>query len=480
VGASIVASVCDNLGHTVDLVDLNIKFYHLCKQQDLDYHKFDMVWDKYAEPTTEQSEFIDNFIDSYIANGNLDSYDHVMISVFGMSNHFFAERFLKKISVDRTFRILVGGTGAFISIKGQGIKPFAEAMQEQGLIDDYIKGEAEHALLYYLRGESYPGINNTNPAQIDDLDSLPIVNYSFVNLDEYDYLEGMRDVYIEGSRGCVRKCSYCDVAAFWPKYRYRSGQHIAKEIIANYEQFGIKRFYFTDSLVNGSLSAFYDMCNVLSNYQYSNQIKWGGQFIFRNQRTVPPEHFEMIAKAGGNIFYVGVETGSDRIRKEMGKNFTNEDIEYQLDQFHKNGLKCTFLMFPGYVTETVADHQATLDMFPRWQKYVASGTINGLELGTPLIVLENTPLSRRIEEYGLEFLHSDNIITNHYWQSRQNPGFDFVQRVHRQLELYEAAAQYHWPIWRFDARTIELKQSLLEFYSIRQSNPKYQIIPIKS
>jgi hypothetical protein len=137
----------------------------------------------------------------------------------------------------------------------------------------------------------------------------------------------------------------------------------------------------------------------------------------------------MIAKAGGDVFYVGVESGSDRIREQMGKPFTNDDIEYQLEQFHKNRLKCTFLMFPGYVTEQLQDHQDTLAMFPRWQKYVASGTINGLELGIPLVVHENTPLSRMIPEFGMQFLESDKIITNHYWVADVNPGFDFPERV---------------------------------------------------
>ena len=476
---SIIATVCTNLGHKVDVADLNIKFYHHCKSHKIDYHKFDPVWDKYTEPTDSELEFIDEFISGICAEYNFSNYDHVMVSIFGVSNHFFAERLFSKISHNRTFKILVGGAGAFCAIQGRGIEPFAVAVKEQGLIDDFIKGEAEVALEYYLRGEAYGGLNNLDSVQISNLDSLPVIDYGLVNLDDYQYLEGVRDVYVEGSRGCVRKCTYCDVAAYWPKYRYRSGKHIANELIINYERYGIEKFYFTDSLVNGSLSAFSDMCNVLANYQYSDRIKWGGQFIFRNYKTVPPEHFEMISKAGGNTFYVGVETGSDRVRKEMGKNFTNEDIEYQLDQFHKNKLKCTFLMFPGYVTETLSDHQDTIDMMPRWQKYVASGTINGLELGSPLIIVENTPLGKRIEEYQIGFLHSDTIVTSHYWKSELNPDFDFVQRVQRQLELYEAAVHYKWPIWRFHTRAIDLQQALLNFYKTRQKNSSYKVIPIR-
>lgn len=482
ISSTIVATVCKNHGCDVTLRDLNIEFYHYCKNINLDYHKFDSVWDKFTEPTEQDLYHITTSINNFIKSVNLPKFDYVMLSVFGVSNHLYAEMLLKAIATpNRNYRILVGGAGAFVSIKNRSREPFVTEMKNAGLVDDFIKGECEEALKYYLDGKEYPGVNNYDPVQIEDLDSLPLIDYSFVDLNAYNYIDNTRDVYVEGSRGCVRKCTYCDVAAYWPKYRFRSGEHIARELINNYEKYGVKKFYFTDSLVNGSLKSFSQMCEILSNYQYNKEISWGGQFIFRNQKAVPPEHFEMIAAAGGlNTFYVGVETGSDRIRREMGKNFSNDDIEYQLEQFKKNKLKCTFLMFPGYVTETHQDHQDTLDMFPRWQKYVASGTINGLELGAPLIVLERTPLSRMIDEYQIEFLDSDKIVTNHYWQAKINPGFDFEQRVLRQLELYEEAAKYKWPIWRFSARAGDLKQALLNFYKIKKQDSTYKVIPIRS
>ena len=309
------------------------------------------------------------------------------------------------------------------------------------------------------------------------MDALPTVSYDFVNLDEYDYLGDKRSVYIEGSRGCVRSCTYCDVVAYWPKYRYRSGNHIASEIIKNYEKHGITDFYFTDSLVNGSLKAFSEMCQTLSNYNFHEQISWGGQFIFRSKKSVPPEHFEMISKAGGNIFYVGIETGSDRIRNEMGKNFSNEDIEYQLEQFKINNLKTTFLMFPGYVTETYDDHLETVAMFSKWQKYVASGTINGLELGAPLLFLENSPLARMLDSHKIEFLDT-NSNSNKFWISKNNPNFDYVTRIERQLELYREAIKYNWPIWRTTSRLNSLKNSLLLFYESIQNGKTYKKLPV--
>ena len=119
-----------------------------------------------------------------------------------------------------------------------------------------------------------------------------------------------------------------------------------------------------------------------------------------------------VAAAGGNEFYVGVETGSDKIRWEMDKKFTNEDIDFQLEEFNKHGLRVFFLMLIGYVTETSDDHKETLKMFKRWQKYVATGTIQGIDLATGLQFLSHTPLERQIDQHGVYFLKNILMIVD--------------------------------------------------------------------
>jgi len=472
-GTSILATVCENAGHSVNLIDLNIKFFHYCKNNGYDYFNFDDVWDYFREPTAQEIKFIDDFILKFINQNNLNSYNYIMISIFGISNHFFAEKLLEKISPNRNYKIVIGGSGAFISLKNT-TQLLIENFKNRDLFDDYIRGECEESVPKYLQHGAGDGINNNNFTQIVNLDSLPILTYKFLNLDDYDYLANKKSIYIEGSRGCVRNCTYCDVVAYWPKYRFRSGKHIASEIIKHYETHGITDFYFTDSLVNGSLKAFSDMCSYLANYNFTEKISWSGQFIFRDRRSVPPEHFEMIAKAGGDTFFVGIETGSDRIRKAMGKNFTNEDIEYQLEQFYKNKLKTTFLMFPGYITETIEDHNDTLIMFKKWQKYVANGTINGLELGSPLIFLENSPLAHMIDEFKIKFLDTNSNSNKRFWILEDNPEYNFKARVERQLDYYETAIKYNWPIWRISSRLDSLLNSLKIFYNNIENNAEYK------
>ena len=192
----------------------------------------------------------------------MDKYDWYWISVFGSSCTLFTNIFCRLIRKHLKNKfIIIGGQGVQDMDIVEKSNIFGETMKKQGLCDLYLAGEGEIVVKQVLSGRTKgPGINNTNSLQINDLDTLPYPNYSFYDLDRYDYLQKNKEVFIVGSRGCVRRCTYCDVARYWPKFRYRSGQNIADEMIKHYEEHGVNHFYFTDSLINGSMKAFNDMC----------------------------------------------------------------------------------------------------------------------------------------------------------------------------------------------------------------------------
>jgi len=461
ISSAIIASILENAGQEVEVVDLNIEFYKFLG--DDEYYSLDSVWESNRSITPEETNSIRSFINKKFIT-KLDINTRVLISVFAKTSFIFSKILCEEIRKNYPqCEIILGGQGVSNSgtvnndVKNNSIT-FGAYMLQSNLCDHVIFGEGEVALSELLKGNlQYPGIDSDlNLEQINNLDVLPFPDYKFYDLNDYDYLEDKKEVNIYGSRGCVRKCTYCDVAVAWPKYRYRSGGNIATEIIEHYEKHGVTKFYFTDSLVNGSLKAFRDMCETLAKYNQDNNVNfsWGGQFIFRPKRQLTDDYFDMIAAAGGDTFYVGVETGSDKIRWEMDKKFTNEDIDYHLEHFQRTGLRCFFLMVCGYLTETLDDHNEILKMYPRWQKYVASGTITGIDLGKTLTFDANTPLEGMITTHGVEFLAYEKDILDNLkpnamiWESKLNPDLTFRERMRRRLEIHETAMKYKWPIWR--------------------------------
>ena len=469
ISTAIVAETIRLEGAEVEAMDLNCDFFHYVADRQT-YYNYDEIWDRLREPSLNEIKNIIKFIKLKLPT--MDKYERYWISVFGSSATLFTSilcRLVRKYLKNKI--IILGGQGVQEMDIGENEQYFGTIMKKQGLCDMFLTGEGEKVIKLVLDGKNEgPGINNINSIQIDDLDTLPFPNYGFYDLDKYDYLSKSKEVFIVGSRGCVRRCTYCDVARYWPKFRYRTGTNIASEMINHYEKHGVTQFYFTDSLINGSMKAFNDMCETLAKYNSDHKagFSWKGQFIFRPMNQVPKDHFATVAAAGGKEFYVGVETGSDKIRWEMDKKFTNEDIDYQLEEFNKHNINVFFLMLIGYVSETLDDHKDTLKMFKRWQKYVATGTIKGIDLATGLKFLKDTPLERQIGQHEVYFLTSDEVQQTDLWQAHTNPDLDVPERVRRRIETHEEAIKYNWPIWRGEQRLngvkliIEKYQKLLE------------------
>jgi len=480
ISTAIVAEVIRLQGESVQALDLNCDFFHFLPDRQTYYH-YDEIWDGQRSATLSEMKNILRFINSKLPE--LDKYDKYWISVFGGSATLFTKILCRMIrrKLKNKF-IVLGGQGVNDVTLVEKDQNFGTTMKQQNLCDLVITGEGEQIIKEILAGKtSGPGINNNNPVQVDNLDALPYPNYSFYDLDRYDYLSKNKEVFIVGSRGCVRRCTYCDVARYWPKFRYRSGKNIASEMIHHYEQHGVNQFYFTDSLINGSMKAFNDMCDTLAKYNTDHDagFTWKGQFIFRPKNQLPKDHFATVAAAGGSEFYVGVETGSDKIRWEMDKKFTNEDIDFQLEEFNKYGISVFFLMLIGYVTETIDDHQDTLKMFKRWQKYVATGTIKGIDLGVGLKFLADTPVASQIDQHGVYFLKGNSSLQEIHktdlWQAKQNPDLDVPERIRRRIETHEEAIKYNWPIWRGEQRLNVVKlmsEKYLKFIQGQPDEPK--------
>jgi len=137
-------------------------------------------------------------------------------------------------------------------------------------------------------------------------------------------------------------------------------------------------------------------------------------------------------------------------------------------------------MLTGYITETIEDHHETLKMFSRWQRYVADGTISGVEIGSNLVILPGAPVEHMIDTHNISFLLDQNQIPNiSLWWSEKNPDLTIRERIRRKLEVHETAIKYAWPVWRQATRLTELKEMILK-NNLHQAEPKkfFNLIPV--
>lgn len=120
-------------------------------------------------------------------------------------------------------------------------------------------GDCEHVIAKLLK-ENINGVYVSPQQTPEDLDNSPSPKWDDYDLSIYHKLnlsaEVLDEAYmtITASKGCIRKCTFCDVASFWPKYVYRNPVSVADELIGAYRATGIKNFLFTDNLMNGSVT----------------------------------------------------------------------------------------------------------------------------------------------------------------------------------------------------------------------------------
>jgi len=471
VSTAILASVLHKNNYHVEVLDLNIKLF--LKFNDL-YHSIEPAFDNIRRIKYHEIKQIINLLREFL-NPICSDFDVIGISVFSVKSVVFSEILMKYTrKYFPNVRIIIGGPGVLGETDAEN--GFGKKMKQQDLCDAYVVGEGEHTIVSAVEGAKITGVNTEVFSQIDDLSKLPFPNYKFFDLDDYDYLEDKREVLVVGSRGCVRRCTYCNVQRSWPSFKFRTGLNIAEELIYHYETSGVSDFYFADSLINGSRKAFVDMCTILAEYNQMHNAKfsWKGQFIFKRKSQISDEYFDIISEAGGNEFYVGVETGSDKIRWEMDKKFTNDDIQYHLEQFNRTNLKTVFLMLTGYITETLEDHHVTMKMLKRWQYFVATGTIIGIEFGQTLSILPGTPLHDMIDSRNINFLTGmediGNVGMKSFWTTDNNISLTIPERVRRRVEIHQQAIKYNWPVWRGVDRLNSIKQLITTYNNHIKNN----------
>ena len=470
---SLLKGVVENAGYSASVRDYNLHLFSPIKSNTV---LFTQVSNYFTIKSTQLEEtaqnIINNFYDYCVTDIIRSNPKFLGISVFTFECQRATEELLKKLRPIYNGKIIIGGAGLSTTGIASQSNDFGSKLKGLDLIDFYIRGEGEEPLINILNENTnnIPGINNDNYKQLDNLDAIPFPNYNDVINLKYSYTVDQIQLPITTSRGCVRKCTFCDIHAFWKKYKYRSGGNIAQEMIHHYNKYNVTNFFFTDSLINGSRRSFKELAKTLLNYYKENNLPerfftWGGQFIVRSEEKMPPSVYKLAARSGLNGLAMGVESLSEKVRDHMKKGFTNKDLDYTLEQMRINNINGYFLMIAGYPTETEDDFNETLEMFTKYQGYAVDGTIFGVNLGGTLSIDDGTPLHINARDLDLE-LSPQTIdgaqVIGLDWVNQNNPELDLLTRCKRRVLLQELLMDLGFTVWNGDHQLLRLKESYEE------------------
>ncbi|MFC2048814.1 B12-binding domain-containing radical SAM protein [Elusimicrobiota bacterium] len=192
----------------------------------------------------------------------------------------------------------------------------------------------------------------TNPPRpmLMELDALPRIDYSMVDLKKYSIptLGRGNVISMTFSRGCSYQCTYCSVHLnMGNRVRFFSVERAVREIDYNYKKFKIKNFAFRDSNFTINREWTLQFCQAL--------IKAGLKINWRcNTRVdkVDEELLETMKQAGCYIIYYGAESGDPNILKKLQKGHHVDQIYTAHKMTKKAGIRTTALLMLGNYGET--------------------------------------------------------------------------------------------------------------------------------
>lgn len=286
-----------------------------------------------------------------------------------------------------------------IIVGGSPISTYAEWIIENDLADHAVSNEGDLVLPKIIKGEIKDRI--VKSPQIENLDQLPIADYTGIDFANYVSGDpgGLRVHYnpnwkyekleagIMGSRGCVRRCTFCDVEHYWPKFRWRSAKNIYDEM-KNLLNIGINEIYFYDSLINGNQKEFEKLLDlIIKDGSLFKSIK--GLAIFKNQ---PERIYEKMERANIKQLSIGVESFSEEIRTHMRKKFSNDIMEKNLELYSKYNVNVVLLMVVGYPNEKEKHHKENLEWIKNHKHMINGNPISRIEIGGTMIILPGAPV----------------------------------------------------------------------------------------
>ena len=210
-----------------------------------------------------------------------------------------------------------------------------EKKQDQGLSE--IRGIA-----YRKQGKPF---KTAEPDPIKDLDSLPIPAKHFTY------------PHVSSSRGCAWNCSFCGSPEFWGrKIRWRSPEKFVEELEMLFRK-GVSFFYFSDDTFTLDPKRVIEICKRI--IEKNLRIAW---YAISRVDQVDEEMLYWMRRAGCIQISYGVESGSEKIRKALGKPVKTEQIKRAFALTTRYGILSRAYFIYGAPGETWETIQETIDL----------------------------------------------------------------------------------------------------------------------
>lgn len=265
-------------------------------------------------------------------------------------------------------------SGAIVIWVGPFVTALHDSEIKKGCVDYILRKEWDYSvrdLLAALRdkkplagimgltwkNENGDSLQNPDPQEIDDLDSLPIPAYDLLDLSKF-----YESVFVRfpaatmiTSRGCPYLCIFCSYpqTIYSHKYRAMSPERVVREIKYLVNDLGVKEIRIDDDTFDINTDRAIKICKLIAaeklDFTFSTQCR---------PKLITDEEAYWLKKAGCRMVLYGIESGNEEVLKHIRKNTTKDELRRGVKIAKKHGLdvlNCVMLGFYWDTGETVEE-----------------------------------------------------------------------------------------------------------------------------
>lgn len=185
--------------------------------------------------------------------------------------------------------------------------------------------------------------------RVKDLDSLPLPAYHRINFADYGSM-----VHILTARGCPYQCKFCSVHSIWERQlTYRSAASIEQEMLLIKDR--TREIRFADDTFVLSKRRVLETISIMKKVGLKVPWRANGRLDLMDDDLL-----EAMGESGCHVMMVGLESGSNRVLKEMNKRTTIEQAHETLRKAARYIKHLDVAWIWGFPFETLDDLYLTL------------------------------------------------------------------------------------------------------------------------
>jgi radical SAM superfamily enzyme YgiQ (UPF0313 family) len=232
-------------------------------------------------------------------------------------------------------------------------------------IDFIVRGEADETLPRLLAAfpdlREIPGVTfrsgtsivrNPNAPVVLDLDKLPLPAF-----DRFPGLDTCQAVPLEVGRGCPFACTFCSTNDFFRRrFRLKSPACVIGQMRMIHRTYGNTRFELIHDMFTVDRKRVVEFCEAL--LASGDHFQWN---CSARTDCIDDALIALMARAGCAGIFFGIETGSARMQRLIGKNLDLREAASRIGCAVRHGIGATVSLITGFPGETRQDLRDTVD-----------------------------------------------------------------------------------------------------------------------